>query len=38
MLSAMRQHAKLYITHKNALVLAVLMGKVVRDVGPVYRN
>jgi hypothetical protein len=38
MLLAMRLHAKPYITHRNALVLAVLMGKVVRDVGPSYRN
>lgn len=38
MLSAMRQLVKLYITRRNALVLAALMGKVVRDVGPSYRN
>ena len=38
MLLAMRQHAKLYITHRSAQVLAALMGKVVSEVGPCYRN
>ena len=38
MLLAMKAHAKLYITHRNALVLAALMGKVVSDAGLSYRN
>ena len=38
MLLAMKVHAKLYITRRNALVLAAQMGKVVSDAGPFYRN
>ena len=38
MLLAMRRLVKLYITRRNALVLAARMGKVVRGVGPSYRN
>ena len=38
MLSAMKAHAKLYITHRNALVLAAQMGKVVSDAGLSYKN
>ena len=38
MLLAMKAHAKLYITRRNALVLAAPMGKVVSDAGPSYRN
>src|ERR1700733_10487228 len=38
MLSAMKARAKLYITRRNALVLAARMGKVVSDAGQPYRS
>ena len=38
MLLATKAHARLYITRRNALVLAARMGKVASDAGLSYRN